>query len=298
MVYLSVCDTNYKVIAHNDDNMLNTGIENKEQFENVLKEGKTIGLIFKRTTGDKVYNVSTPFYEDGKVVGIVNVGISIEGMNKLIKKGLIETLVIVLVILVISFIIAILIARNISKPIESMVTKVNKISEGDFTIEFHAKGEDEISKLMKSLNKTMEVIRNLIGKIKDEAITIDGVSQNLSASSEENSASTTQVSNSLAEVAENSTNQAQQINEATEALMRFGETLENINDKVIDVASSSSNIKNSAHEGSIKIDNLVKSVEDIKETFISVTDRISSLNGSVLKISEITDVINEIAEKN
>ena len=102
MVYLSVCDTNYKVIAHNDDNMLNTGIENKEQFENVLKDGKTIGLIFKRTTGDKVYNVSTPFYEDGKVVGIVNVGISLEGMNNLIKKGLIETLVIVLVILVIS----------------------------------------------------------------------------------------------------------------------------------------------------------------------------------------------------
>lgn len=87
MVYLSVCDTNYKVIAHNDDNMLNTGIENKEQFENVLKDGKTIGLIFKRTTGDKVYNVSTPFYEDGKVVGIVNVGISLEGMNNLIKKG-------------------------------------------------------------------------------------------------------------------------------------------------------------------------------------------------------------------
>lgn len=89
----------------------------------------------------------------------------------------------------------------------------------------------------------MEVIRNLIGKIKDEVITIDGVSENLSSSSEENSASTTQVSNSLAEVAESSTNQAQQINEATEALIRFGELLENVNDKVIDVASSSSNIK-------------------------------------------------------
>ncbi|NFC54079.1 methyl-accepting chemotaxis protein [Clostridium botulinum] len=297
MVYLSVCNTNYKVIAHNDDNMINTGIEDKEQFENILKEGKTIGLIFKRTTGDKVYNVSTPFCEDGKVVGIINVGISLEGMNKLIKKGLIETLGIALVILVISFIIAILIARNISKPIESMVTKVNRVSAGDFTVEFHAKGDDEISKLMSSLNKTMEVIRNLIGKIKDEVITIDGVSQNLSSSSEENSASTTQVSNSLAEVAESSTNQAQQINEATEALMRFGELLENVNDKVIDVASSSSNIKNSAHEGSIKIDNLVKSVEDIKENFLSVTDRISSLSGSVLKISEITDVINKIAEK-
>lgn len=130
MVYLSVCNTNYKVIAHNDDNMINTGIENKEQFENILKEGKTIGLIFKRTTEDKVYNVSTPFYEDGKVVGIINVGISLEGVNKLIKKGLIETLGIALVILVISFIIAILIARNISKPIESMVTKVNRVSAG------------------------------------------------------------------------------------------------------------------------------------------------------------------------
>ncbi len=90
MVYLSVCNTNYKVIAHNDDNMINTGIENKEQFENILKEGRTIGLIFKRTTGDKVYNVSTPFYEDGKVVGIINVGISLEGVNKLIKKVLLK----------------------------------------------------------------------------------------------------------------------------------------------------------------------------------------------------------------
>ncbi|WP_409069982.1 methyl-accepting chemotaxis protein [Clostridium sp. FAM 1755] len=297
MVYLSVCDENFKVVAHNDDNMLNTDIDDKEKFENVLKDGKTIGLIFKRITGDKVYNVSTPFYEDGKVVGIINVGISIESMNDLIKKGLIETLSISLLILIISFVIASLIARNISKPIESMVSKMDRVSKGDFTVEFHAKGKDEISKLMGSLNKTMESIRKLISNIKDEVTTIDGVSQNLSASSEENAASTTQVSNSVAEVAESSTNQAQQINEATEALMKFGKILDAVNNKVIDVANSSSNIKDSAHDGSIKIDKLVKSVEDIKEIFLSITDRISSLNGSVIKISEITDVINEIAEK-
>ncbi|EJO5346662.1 HAMP domain-containing protein [Clostridium botulinum] len=297
IVYLSVCDTNFKVIAHNDDNMLNTEANDKDKFEEVITEEKTKGLIFKRITGDKVYNVSTPFYQNGKVEGIVNVGISLQDMNKLIKKSLIEILTISLVVLIIACIIAILIAKNISKPIESIVIKMGKVSQGDFSIKFNPKGQDEISKLMNCLNETMEVVRRLIDRIKDEVITIDGVSQNLSASSEENSASSTQVSNSLQEVAKNSTSEAQQINEATESLLRFGEILDMINNKVNDVAKAGSNIKNSAHEGSEKIDKLVESMEDIKKTFISVTDRISSLNGSVVEISEITDVINDIAEK-
>lgn len=297
IVYLSVCDTTFKLIAHNDDNLINNQVEDKSSFEEALKEGRAAGAIFTRPTGDTVYNVSTPFYENGKIVGLVNVGISLNSMNALIREGLTQTLFIGLIALLISIIIGVLISRNISRPIENIVTKMDNISDGDFTVEFHPKGHDEISKLMTSLNKTMEVTRNLISRIKDEVINIDGVAQNLSASTEENEASSSQINDSITELSQSALQQAQQISEATESLIHFGEILDKINSKVMDLANSSSNIETSAHDGSKKIDKLIDSVNDIKETFVSVSERISSLNGSVLKISEITDVINQIAEQ-
>ena len=79
ITYVSIADTNMKVSISSD-------------ISNVITEEKTSGFIFKTASGQKVYNVSTPFYEESKLVGTINIGISLENMYKLIGKGLMETL--------------------------------------------------------------------------------------------------------------------------------------------------------------------------------------------------------------
>ncbi|MCY6957745.1 methyl-accepting chemotaxis protein [Clostridium brassicae] len=297
IAYLSLTDKNHKIVASDNKNVIGEKIKNSSYIDKVIKEKKEDGLITKNIDGRRVYNVSVPFYKNEEVVGTVNIGISLENMYQLIRNTIIKILILGLIIVLISLIIANFISKKISSPIVDIVNKMNKVSNGDFSIEFHAKGDDEISILMESLNKTMTTIRNMMEAIKEAIMKVDVVAQNVSAATEEKTDASTQIANSVNLLAEGATNQALEINQATNSLIHFGEILDKITDKIINLSESSNTIKTHADKGSTKIDSLVLAIEDVENSFKYVSDKIFELDNSVIKIGEITNVINSIAEQ-
>lgn len=160
ITYVSLADTNMNVLISSDkstetkknagtsgSNTGNGGVDvstsatKQDDISNVIKDEKTSGFIFQ-AAGQKVYNVSTPFYEGSKLVGTVNIGISLQSMDKLITRGLMETLVISLLLQIIAIIFGLIISNNLTKPLNKIVVKLDDFSQGDFTVEFNSKGND------------------------------------------------------------------------------------------------------------------------------------------------------------
>lgn len=297
IAYISLTDKNYQVLASNDKDIIGKQLTNTSYLDQAMKEETEVGVIIKDINNKKVYDISVPFYDNDQVIGTVNVGFSLNNMYGLIKDTTIKILLLSLIMIFICAIIAHFLSKRLSNPIIDIVHKMDQVSKGDFSIEFHAKGKDEIAILMNSLNKMMKTISGMMEKIKDTVMTIDAITQNISATTQEKAAISTEIATSINSLAEGANNEAIEISDATDALTHFSEFLDKITNKLVHLAEGSNKIKVSADKGNTKIDKLVLAIKDVEDNFGYVSNKIFELNSSVTEIGEITEVINNIARQ-
>jgi methyl-accepting chemotaxis protein len=314
--YVSIVDTNMKMIVSSDDVKSSVKKEGNTVAEkpseeadavssateqgdttSVVKEEKISGFIFKAPDGQKVYNVSSPFYENSKLVGTLNIGISLENMYSVIQKSIFQTLAVSLVIQLLALALGLIISKNISMPLTKIVDKLQYFSRGDLTVSFESKSKDEIKKLTESLNECVHILKNTIAHIKDTVSGLNKISLELSASGQEAAASSEEVSQAIDSVFKGVDEQTANINEIAVVIDRFGQRLDNIQDKVRILSESGLEIKESADNGAVKLEELVESIHDVTDSFKHTEEGIKYLNINVGKIGEITNVINNVAEQ-
>ena len=91
--------------------------------------------------------------------------------------------------------------------------------------------------------------------------------------------------------------QTTNISEIVVVIDRFGQRLDDIQNKVKMISESGGEIKQSADNGAVKLEELVESIHDVKNSFEHTEEGIRFLNINVGKIGEITNVINNVAEQ-
>ncbi|QGU94278.1 HAMP domain-containing protein [Clostridium bovifaecis] len=295
--YIFVVDKNNKIIASSSDNNGIAGNIPQEDFDKTMK-GEVIGEIIKND-GQLVYNVLTPFYnkDTNEITGAISIGISIPDMTGTLKAYVKDTIILALVILAIAIITGYIISMNIVKPINTISKKMENVVQGDFTIEFHPKKQDEIGALMISLNYVISTLREIIEKIQGTAMKLDEMSRNLSTSSEEVAATSLEITNSIDEIAKNSSDQSISMGNTTEYIGNFSKHIDVIHNKIEKVAASSRNIEQAAHLGEKELETFVLVIDDMKEAFARSAEKIDFLNNNVGKITEVMDVINAVAEQ-
>ena len=313
--YVSLVDTNMKMIVNSDDKAItskkvegNTAVvkgsgetdavssaTEQGNVDTVVKEEKIAGFIFKAPDGQKVYNVSAPFYENSKLVGTVNIGISLKNMYSVILNSMISTLVISLGINLLALVLGIIISKNISMPLIRIVDKLEYFSNGDLTVRFESKNRDEIKKLTDGLNNCVYILKNTISHIKDTVSGLNNISGYLTASGQEAAASSAEISQAIDVAFKGMAEQTTNIGEIAVVIDRFGQRLEEIQNKVKMISESGVEIKQSADNGAVRLEELVESIHDVKNSFELSQEGIRYLNINVGKIGEITNVINNVA---
>jgi methyl-accepting chemotaxis protein len=306
--YISIVDTKMDIIVSND--MSKAGKDKKGEgadsvssateqgdIDEAIKDEKTTGFIFEAPDGKKVYNVSMPFYEASKLIGTINIGISLGHMYKLIMEGLIETLIIALILQIVAILIGILISNKLTKPLNKIVERLDEFSKGDFTIQFEGKGKDEVRKLTDGLNNSIVVLGTAIRGVKNIVTELNDISSQVNSSGEVAAYSSKNVSQAVNEVFNGVNQQADHICEVASTLDIFGETIDRAQQGVEVTVKSNKKIKDNADKGSIQLGNLIRSIEDVRTSFAINSSGIQNLNVNVLKISEITDLINSVAEQ-
>jgi len=316
--YVSIVDTNMKMVVSSDDvadavvksednagtvkdpskgSDAVTAATTQGDVSSVVKEEKTTGFIFKAPDGQKVYNVSAPFYEDSKLVGTINIGISLKNMYSVILKSVILSLLVSVGIQLLAIGLGLIISKNISSPLTKIVDKLEDFSAGDLTVIFESKNKDEIKKLTNGLNSSLYVLKNTISHIKDTVAGLNKISYELTASGQEAAASGEEVSEAIGGVFKGMEEQTTNISEIAVVIDRFGQRLEDIQNKVKILSESGIEIKHSADNGAVKLEELVKSIHDVTDSFGQTEEGIKYLNINVGKIGEITNVINNVAEQ-
>ena len=117
------------------------------------------------------------------------------------------------------------------KPLYTLGTLMGRVSDGDLTVHIEVKTHDEIGRLAPHFNDMIGHMKNIIQVIQMSSRNVEDRSHHLSALEEETSASSTEVSMAVNEIAIGATKSAENADSVTEQSATLGDKINRMNEQ-------------------------------------------------------------------
>ena len=240
--------------------------KNSTAYTPIISGERFIGSAF--ILGKNYLTAYEPLKDkDGKIIGILYVGIPVDEINKLserISGGIILRLVIAFLLLaVVGVIAAFIISKPITVPIKVMVDLTKSVSDGHLDIvvpQKYLKRKDEIGELCGAIDTMIENLRDVVTTVNAAVSEITNSSNQFSTAAEQ--------------ISEGATEQAAGIEEVSASLEQM-----------------SANISQNAENSAATVDIAVKSADEADISGRAVSDAVSAMN----EIAEKIGIIEAIA---
>lgn len=194
--------------------------------------------------------------------------------------------------------IAYIIARSISKPINLVSQSLKEVSCGDLTIEkIEIKNRDEIGVMIQYLNEMVEDLRNVVTRVNNSALEVASQSQELSASSQESTAAFQMLAEIAQQSATGSEAQLTVINDVTNSIEEMSNGIKQITRSSEEMLDATRNASRFVQEGSVTVDTSTKQMHELNTAIAQLSKIITSLSQKSNEISNITTIINGIADQ-
>ena len=217
------------------------------------------------------------------------------------------------IILVIAVAVVYVIARMMVKPVQTTVTALKDIAQGDgdLTVRLSVHGNDEITDLSEYFNQTIEKIGTSIKMVGENSKVMENIGEELSSNMTETASAINEISSNIDGVKQQALTQAASVTETAGTIEEIIRTIENLNGSIetqsASVTQSSAAVEEMvANIASItnsleKSDNMVKTLaaatSEGKATLLTsntVTQKIADESGGLI---EASSVIQNIASQ-
>ncbi len=282
--YIAVYSADGKLLVEKNLNSLDEGIRKVVGFDGDVKYSKL------SVNGESVLDVQAKVYRGGDFVGYVRGGFVSTGIKEAMSKAHLINLGFVgfaiLLGLVFSYIVIVLFVN----PVDRIRQAAELVAQGNVNVSVDGLSErgDEIGVLVRSFNKMVENMRNLIeGTLMKEIIEVSNTVAN----------STSQISSSTEEMSAAVQDQARQIAEVVSAIEEMSRTIfDNARqaERAEGLAKESSSF---ATEGSKAVISTIEQMHQLVEVVKNSARSIQILSKSSDQIGEIIDVIEDIADQ-
>ncbi|HJV45056.1 MAG TPA: methyl-accepting chemotaxis protein [Bacillota bacterium] len=200
--------------------------------------------------------------------------------------------------LVIGTILIILFARYITLPLVRLVGHVQQLAAGNLSIKtLSVNSKDEVGQLALSFHEMVGNLRDLISRVMQTSEQTAATSQQLSASAEVTGNSSTQIAQTINEIANGVTRQAEESNQILRMMNEAVQKVElgrNQAQRTFQNALLSTEL---AHHGEKSINEAIVNLNFVMQTVTSATDSIHKLGMRSEKIGSIITVITDISQK-
>lgn len=175
------------------------------------------------------------------------------------------------------------IVRSVTAPIHDAVETANRIAAGDLTVKLEEGGTNETGQLLSAMKTMTDKLKGVIVDIRQASTSVAAGSDRLSASSE-------QISRTM----HDQTNRSSQIATAAEEM---SQTVIDIARNASSIADSSADTAAIANKGATVVSQSVAETRTVAETVNRSTEVIQTLGEKSKQIGEIVAVINDIADQ-
>jgi len=225
-------------------------------------------------------------------------------MNALQAGNFITVIAIMLVMLVIIIVVLFAISAWIVKPVRKTFSMLETFAKGDLTQNISAGGRDELSQMMRMIDKTQESIKRIIVAISDKAQVLYGNSKNLSSVAEKlvNSSNgtvskSTEVASTTEQMVANINQMAKGAEQSSQNATEVAGVAEQMSSNMNTIASAIEKMTSSINQIADNTVEVRKIAADASGKANDATSVMSKLGEAAKEIGEVTDVIKKIADK-
>jgi methyl-accepting chemotaxis protein len=205
------------------------------------------------------------------------------------------TFTIVGLFIILGVVLSYFIIRSIARPIRELSEITEKVADGDLTQVYTVRRNDEVGILGTSFNNMVFALKDLITQVGEKSDLLASSSEQLNASSEQNNHATEQVANAIQEVASGTENQRNIVHQSTEVVKEMSESIDKIMLNAHQVAETAGEANKVVTDGEQSIQTSIQQMKNINDTVTDLGKVIHTLGTRSHEISQIVDVISQIA---
>ncbi len=298
--YMIITDKNGNIIADpKHSNLISKNIKDlkieklnnitsvSEPFSVKLEDGKDYLATVQKSSNNSLGWNYIVFIEKSEFIKSAN------------NIGLI-TLILFIIFTLISICITIFISNRISNPINILSKHLESIGSGDFSTELDSKYldfKDEVGTISLATKKMQDSMKNILLEVQENSKQIKDKTHNLHLVAQGVSFSSGEVSTAIQDIAHGTSSQASELVNVTNILDNFSKSIEDIVTAVTEVTNNSKGINDLASDSNSKMQSLADSSVKVSRTFAEFGTKITNLNENIIKINDITNLINNVSEQ-
>ncbi|MDR1972211.1 MAG: methyl-accepting chemotaxis protein [Treponema sp.] len=206
------------------------------------------------------------------------------------------TILMAVIALVVTAVIVYFIAVSIAKPIVNVSLTLKDISEGegDLTKAINVKSKDEIGDLAHFFNQTLEKIKTLVVTIKQQAVALFDIGNELASNMTETAAAINEITSNIQSIKGRVINQSASVTETNATMEQITVNIDKLNGNVDKQTASVS-------KSSSAIEEMIANIQSVTSTLSknaeSVRDLIESSEVGRTGLQEVATDIQEIARE-
>jgi Methyl-accepting chemotaxis protein len=183
------------------------------------------------------------------------------------------------------------------RPIRVVTSKLYDISQngGDLTSRINIRSKDEIGGLAIAFDSVMDKLQDMISSVRNSSEQVAVFSQQLSISTDESSKALDLIAQSTQGVTEGSQENVEVVEISKHGLQKVDELTKETATAVKSTSISSDEVEELAEKGSVTLNDVALSIEKISLSSTDVAQAIKEVDESSLKISEIVNLLTNIA---
>lgn len=187
--------------------------------------------------------------------------------------------------------------RRFVKPIYVMEQGIIQVAQGDLTQRVAILKNSDVAELGQAFNLMMENFTSIIQKIREMANSWVISSEELSASSEEVTATNSSVADHTSQMAIESRNQAQTLQHMKRMVIELSNAAQMIAERALSVSLEAVNSGKHSEEGLTKLSVILATMEETNKAVHKSVQTIEDLANQSNRIGSITETISQVAQQ-
>ena len=237
---------------------------------------------------------------DGKVAGCVFAGRESSGINGEIRSNVIKMVLIAIVCIIAVIIIGIISVNKTSRYMHNIVAGLEQLSEGNLSIVIDERimnRSDELGIIAQSTKRLDDELHQIVSQLKHMAHEVRHATHEVHDSVGSATQASSQVSLAMDEVSQGAVSQAESLMTSAEDTTRMGEDITGISGDIHELNDYAEDMLQACNRSLESLTVLLEHNEEVVESMQSIENHIKSTNDSVLDISQMSDLIDNISSQ-
>ncbi|MCP5465171.1 MAG: methyl-accepting chemotaxis protein [Thermotogae bacterium] len=206
-------------------------------------------------------------------------------------------IIILSIIVVVMVIVSYIVGNSISKPLSKLEADIEKFGNGDFTTEFKVKNKNEIGRIAASLNKMAANLKSTVALVVDVASSVEKASDILKNISEDQGTNLKKLTDQSEVIKSSTENTDTLVESVSAAVSEIASSAQVVSQSSAEISEDSEKSENLVHEGLGSVDKITKVINSAVEQSKNTIKTVSTLFENTKNISAILDKLNSITEQ-